>query len=254
MQELQNYCGEFKSEIKPQDFSKDFLIKLMHEWVIVLNGVHELFHQTLKRDLGEQKAFDCRMAVWAKADELMTPKVSGAVRTYLKDTSKEALIKLMQTWGAGYARAAEDWYNTMKELVGDEQAHRYEMEVWCKTAETLNPALVKALGIEINNMVDFLKATQVIPDGALGGVYNPRYEILSKNHVIITFYHCRCLEWLEKNASPQRLVAVCHDTEVQAFRSYLKFFIPKATVTPLKLPPRKSKDEIPCQWELKLEG
>jgi hypothetical protein len=33
---------------------------------------------------------------------------------------------------------------------------------------------------------------------------------------------------------------------------YAKYVNPDIKIVPLKLPPRKSKDDIACQWELKL--
>ena len=53
-------------------------------------------------------------------------------------------------------------------------------------------------------------------------------------------------------APPERIKWVCHVVEPQAVAKYLNN--PKIKVTPLKLPPRKSPDEICCQWEFKLEA
>jgi hypothetical protein len=41
--------------------------------------------------------------------------------------------------------------------------------------------------------------------------------------------------------------------ETRLFEIRAKAINPKMKVTPLKLPPRKSKDEIACQWEFRLD-
>jgi hypothetical protein len=50
-----------------------------------------------------------------------------------------------------------------------------------------------------------------------------------------------------------RETIVCQTMEVEAIKGYAKFFNPAIKVTPLKLPPRKSRDEVPhCQFEFSL--
>jgi hypothetical protein len=48
------------------------------------------------------------------------------------------------------------------------------------------------------------------------------------------------------------MLAMC-DLDFRAFDKIARFFNPKMKVTALKLPPRKSKDDVACQWEFKLE-
>jgi hypothetical protein len=55
---------------------------------------------------------------------------------------------------------------------------------------------------------------------------------------------------MEKEA-PERIPWLCHFNEKKLIEKY--FINPKVKVTPLKLPPRKSPDEIACQWEYKIE-
>jgi hypothetical protein len=47
---------------------------------------------------------------------------------------------------------------------------------------------------------------------------------------------------------------VCHEDHVRGVRRQASLFNPKIKVEPLKLPPRNSKNEIACQWELRLEA
>ena len=44
------------------------------------------------------------------------------------------------------------------------------------------------------------------------------------------------------------------EADVREFTHTAQLFNPNMTATVLKLPPRKSTEEIACQWEIKLEG
>jgi hypothetical protein len=46
---------------------------------------------------------------------------------------------------------------------------------------------------------------------------------------------------------------ICQEMEPKIMGIVAHYFNPNIRVTPLKMPPRKSKDEIPCKWEFKLE-
>jgi len=46
---------------------------------------------------------------------------------------------------------------------------------------------------------------------------------------------------------------ICGKSEPASFQMLAKAINPNIVVTPLKLPPRKSKDEIACQFEYKLK-
>jgi hypothetical protein len=61
---------------------------------------------------------------------------------------------------------------------------------------------------------------------------------------------CRSLIQFER-AAPQMIEPVCYKLEQVMLQTYL--MNPKIKVTPLKLPPRKSQEEIACRWEFKME-
>ncbi|MFC1944106.1 DUF6125 family protein [Chloroflexota bacterium] len=64
MTELYDYSGEFKPDVKLQDFSKDALVKLIiaasHEYI----GIDGLWLNTIRRRYGEEVAMDCSREVW----------------------------------------------------------------------------------------------------------------------------------------------------------------------------------------------
>ena len=68
--------------------------------------------------------------------------------------------------------------------------------------------------------------------------------------VTMSVARCKSLEFYERTA-PEMIGPICHVLEKPIIE--LQLVNPNIKVTALKLPPRKSPDEIPCQWELKLE-
>lgn len=97
-----------------------------------------------------------------------------------------------------------------------------------------------------------MKVWQVTPDNAAPDVYTTRYDIKNKNHVVGTVTYCATLERFEKNA-PDMIQTLCHGVEVAAVEAQCHALHPGMKMTPLKLPPRTSRDEIACQWEFRIE-
>jgi hypothetical protein len=82
--------------------------------------------------------------------------------------------------------------------------------------------------------------------------YDIDWELLSPYHGIFTVTRCKFLEEMEKTGqSFERLI--CGESEPKSFQNLAKEINPHMVARPLKLPPRKSKDEIACQFEFKIE-
>ena len=75
-------------------------------------------------------------------------------------------------------------------------------------------------------------------------------DIKSNNHAIFTLPTCVTLFALEKEG---REVQQCHVVCTKILSYYASLFNSDIKVTPLKLPPRDSNDDICCQWEFRLE-
>ena len=179
--------------------------------------------------------------------------LSGPFNPDLKfeDFSKDFLLKLMQVWQYAWLHMAGAWYDAIKKRCGAEVANDCEQEAWVNMAERVNPRYAKVGNIQLNTVVDSLKACQLPLDNNIGGLFPVEYEIKNPNHVILTLRQCLTLTFLEQNA-PERIYPLCHVNETPIMEKYL--INPKIKVTALKLPPRESPDEIACQWEFKLEA
>ena len=165
------------------------------------------------------------------------------------DFSKDFLLKLVTVWQFAWLHMTDAWYGAVKEEFGTEAANRCETKAWVKMGSRVNPRYAKVANIQLNTVVDYLKCLQLPLDNTTGGLFPTEYDIKTPNHVIMTIRKCQSLDYFEAK-EPERINWVCHVNEKQVMEKYL--VNPKIKVTPLKLPPRKSKDEIACQWELKI--
>ena len=168
-----------------------------------------------------------------------------------EDLSKEFLIKLMYGWQRAYLRLSSYWYQAVMERFGMEAADDCNLEVWKTVGEKVLPKFAKIGNIELNTVLDSLKLCQLAPDSYVGSeFFAGDVDIKNENHVITSTTKRGVLEFFEK-AAPERIDYFCHTLEHQVMEKY--FNNPKIRVTPLKLPPRESPDEVCCRFEIKLE-
>lgn len=181
---------------------------------------------------------------------------SGPYRQDLRfeDFSKDFLIKLMHSWQQAYLRLNAFWYEIVTAQFGNKAADDCNLEVWLRVGDRIVPKFAKVGNFPVNNLVDSLKLCQLIPESHIGSKYfDGQIEILDQNHVITTTTKCGILDALEK-AAPEKIEYFCHVLEVQVLQRYLSG--PghlKVVVTPLKLPPRTSPDDICCQFDIRAE-
>jgi hypothetical protein len=83
-------------------------------------------------------------------------------------------------------------------------------------------------------------------------MFDISWDLKNNNHGIFTMNRCKAVDYFEKQGDNRTMLAMC-DLDLKAFGRIALFFNPNMKVTALKLPPRKSKDDIACQFEFKLE-
>ncbi|MDD5093162.1 MAG: hypothetical protein PHV74_02135 [Dehalococcoidia bacterium] len=99
-------------------------------------------------------------------------------------------------------------------------------------------------------MAACLKFFQVAPGWA--GFHDLDYELINKNHGVVTIKRCPALENFEKHYGEERIELVCHQLEADYMNDYTHFFNAKMKATPVLLPPRQTPRDIACRWEFKL--
>jgi len=169
----------------------------------------------------------------------------------LEDLSKECLVRLFNAAGKLYLGLDRHWNAVTRERFGDRISGELERDVWMggATRDEIKRTL-KAANIQGDDVVALAKVFQVDP--AIHGVNEIELELKGRNHGIFTIKRCVTLDALEKQGDPERIRFAC---ELDA----LNWPIVGQTVNPkmkhrmLKLPPRKSKDEIACQMEYWIE-
>ena len=171
----------------------------------------------------------------------------------MEDFSKQALVRLWQAAGKLYVGLDGIWYSLIRERFGEEMARELDAEVWKRETPLEVGRTRKALGIWGDDVAAFLKFVQVDP-GA--GAIFPEFEceLKSERLGILTVKRCLGLEYYERHGETEMQKHACEVVDVVGFQEAANLFNPRIKVTPLKLPPRKSPDEIACRWEFKLES
>jgi len=185
MEELKDYSGEFRRDIKLQDFSKDALVRLWTAASKLYIGIDGVWTSVIREKYGEQAAIDLDMEVWRRNTPLEVRRVREA----------------MNIWGDDVAAVFKPYQ--------------------C--------------------------------DPGVTGVAEIDCELKNRNHGILTFKRCLSLEYFERHGDTAMQKFACEVIDGNEIPNYAHLFNPKIKVKALKLPPRKSPDEIACQWEFWVE-
>jgi hypothetical protein len=207
-----------------------------------------------KKPIGKAKAAAKKPVAKAAAKPAAKKEMndySGPYNPDLKfeDFSKEFILKLMKVWQYAWLHMTEAWYDAVKEKVDKETADVCETAAWCRIGERVNPRFAKVANIELKTVLDSMKALQLPLDNTTEGLFPIQLEVINPNHVIWTIPQCQSLRFFEAKC-PERIKYVCYENEKRVIERYM--INRKIKVTPLKLPPRKSPDDIACRWEAKM--
>jgi len=171
-------------------------------------------------------------------------------RIKLQDFSKEVVIQLLEMQSRLYLAVDGFWYLAVMEKVDESTAMACDLWVWEKQQRYEQERLRKLLNIQGNSLQSLLKCIQFAP-----WARNLEYDIDVKdnNLAVFTVSQCLTLQSMEKEGKG-RDNTFCKSVETKMFNMYVNSFNPDIKVTNLKMPPRKSKDDIFCQWEFKMIG
>jgi len=166
------------------------------------------------------------------------------------DFSSDTLAELLALYCKLYMALDGFWYLTTKERVGNEGALACDIQTWERHSKYEMAKIAKQLNIQGNDVVAVMKAIQITP-----WMRQTQFRIEVKNHnnAILTVAHCPTVDALEKEGEG-RESEICNIVDRKLFQDYASFFNPDIVLKCLKLPPRKSKDDICCQWEFSLES
>jgi hypothetical protein len=169
-----------------------------------------------------------------------------------EDFSKEFLARLLIEYGRCYIMADALWYTAVKERFGREVANALDYEMWVNRFPPFETArILSVLNLKNRDVADAMKFWQLaamMPHG----MFDYEIDLKSNNHAILTIKRCPALIRFETK-EPEMIEPICQVMELASARAYANEINPNIVVTMPKMPPRKSPDEICCQFEFKLE-
>lgn len=176
---------------------------------------------------------------------------SGRLKTDLKfdDFSRDLLLKTIEVYREYAYMIDAFWYMGVMAKRGAEEASLYNRQNIKKSTEYEIDKISKVLNIKGNDVEAYFKIMQLRP---MQVVLTTQYELKNPEHGIYTILKCPVLERVEREGEGRERI-ICHVDHVESVKVCAELFNPKMKTRPLKLPPRKSPDEIPCQWEFKIE-
>ncbi len=177
---------------------------------------------------------------------------SGAFKPNLKytDFSKEALIHLWKSASKLYQGMAGIWSTIARNKLGDETAFTWEPEAWKKLIPLEIKWVCQEMNIKGDDVETLFKWMQCY--AAYGPTMDFDLDLKNKKHGIFTVKKCPALEYFERHDDVKGQENAC-GMDVWGFQLQATCINPKIKCNVLRMPPRKSKDEICCQMEYILE-
>ena len=168
-----------------------------------------------------------------------------------QDFSKDQMAKIICEFGRLYELIDGLWFTNATKALGIEKSWELEQKVWKDIPRHVIDGVSKIANIKGNDVATCLKMIQLDPCFT-PGLYEYDLYFKDKDDALMTIYRCPSLLYFER-AYPHMVAPLCQVLEVKAFEDYAHRFNPAMEAKPLKLPPRKSPDDMPvCIWEFKI--
>jgi hypothetical protein len=167
----------------------------------------------------------------------------------LESLSRDELIDLVKLSSRMILAVDGFWYLSVKELAGNDKALDRDNWVWDKVMKFYVSELARLLNVQGRDVADYMKVMGPRPEGLF---IEERVDVLNRNDAVRTVTYCPTIAALEKEGEGRDAIhcsATCSAMRVK----HSKLFNPAISVTCLKIPPRKSRDDIFCQFEYKIK-
>ncbi len=168
-----------------------------------------------------------------------------------EDFSKEFLANYCRVMWQLLMSGSSVWERLVEENAGEEIGRECHVKYWAQLAPMQIPMMRGALNINGDDVASFIKMMQ-LGVGFVLEMFDISWELKNPNHAIMTVNHCAGLDYFE-SGQPHLVKYICQEVEAAAFDEYVRSFNPNIKITALKIPPRKSPDEIACKWEFRLD-
>ena len=168
-----------------------------------------------------------------------------------EDFSKDTLVKLLYEYARTTNVLDGEYTTEIMTRHGQKEALDSQYKVWERHGPRVTRWMQKTLRIQGDDVPTCFKSLQVVPSFPPEH-YDIKWEVKSPEYGIFTVTRCKFLDEMERAGQGFEKL-ICGKSEPASFQMLAKAINPNIVVTPLKLPPRKSKDEIACQFEYKLK-
>lgn len=165
-----------------------------------------------------------------------------------KDFRLDALAELLKLYSRLFIVLDGLWYRVVREKIGDKKALACDIRVWESMSKYEMARVKRQLKIRGNDVIALMKTMPLTPWGL---ICKHETKIKNKNSALFTVTYCPTVDTLEAEGKG-REAEICGAIGPTVRKGYAAFFNPDIEVKCLKLPPRKSKDDIYCQWEFSL--
>lgn len=166
------------------------------------------------------------------------------------DFSADALRGMLKLYSKLYSAADGFWYLTVKERLGNDEAIACDIRAWEQLSKYEMANITRHFNIPGKDITALMKAMQLTP-WLLNNEYS--IELEGRNAATLTVTRCTILDALEKEGKG-REAQICPTVTPIILKGYASFFNPAIEIKNLKIPPRKSKEEICCRWRFTLAG
>lgn len=158
----------------------------------------------------------------------------------LQDFSKDALVRIIAAGGAMWGDAVFLARNICQRKFGDEEAASFYKELTDRLTVKRVRRIKEAMNFNGDDVAAFFKFMQLEP--AVAAYHEIEYELNNKDDGIFTCVRCKSLEGMEEKGDLEFIKEMCGNEPSTAHLA----INPKMEATPIKMPPRKSKDEVAC--------
>lgn len=166
----------------------------------------------------------------------------------MPDADKEQLKRLLQLSGGLIAAMDGLWFLAAEEEFGNHEAIRLDKKVWEKYLHVLVKRMRNVLGVTPDGVKGIRKIIETDP---LFLTNDYAISEPSNNTMLLVVNRCSVLEAMERAG---RKKYVCESTTGLYFNNLAREIDPKIVVRPLKLPPRRSPEDLCCKWLFRLQS
>jgi len=183
----------------------------------------------------------------------LTKKLSNYSNQFLpqvkpKDFTHEALAGLLKAYAKFLFGLDGMWYRRVREKIADEVL-ACDVQVWQDFVKFEVATIRRQLRIRGNDITALMKVLQLTPWFQLT---ESNIVIESNSRAILTVAYCATLDALENKSDRteyESCTLVCQNIR----KNIAHLLNPNIQAECLKSPPRKSRDDVCCQWEFSLE-